>query len=65
MTERRALILRGNDEAEVVRRANDLLETGDYEMLMKPLAVSAVHGAGPLMMILLEEADGSGSRRVN
>ena len=60
MTERRAVILRGDDEAEVVRRANELLDSGGYELVMKPVPVKEVRGAGRLMMIILEVADGGG-----
>lgn len=52
--ERSALILRGEDEAQVVKRANELLEAGDYELALKPVAVKGVIGAGRLMMIVLE-----------
>jgi len=51
---RRGMIIRGQEEDEVVQKAAELLQTGEYDPCLAPTLVKGVMGAGPLMMIVLE-----------
>ena len=56
----RGLIIRGRTEDEVREKAADLMETGEYGPCLAPISVKGVTGAGPFMMVVLEERDGGG-----
>ena len=50
----KGLIIRGRNEEEVRQKAADLIESGEYDPCLAPIAVKGVTGAGPIMMVVLE-----------